>query len=89
MTIGAPAYATRKKSIEDREELVMKAMLDRAATFDLARLNTLIATHNRYYPIEANLSTDMRTGEYLVYGRPWLPTERFVAQAKAVIAARA
>lgn len=120
MTIGAPAYATRKKSIEDREEryvavlialhdalvarraraghapdpdLVLKAMLDRAATFDLARLNTLIATHNRYYPIEANLSTDMRTGEYLVYGRPWLPAEpwtaeRFVAQAKAVIAVR-
>jgi hypothetical protein len=82
MTIGAPAYATRKKSIEDREErfvavlvalhdtlvakraraghahdpdLAMKAMLDRAATFDLARLNALIATHNRYYPIEANL----------------------------------
>jgi hypothetical protein len=121
MTIGAPAYATRKKSIEDREErfvavlvalhdtlvakraragqapphpdLVSRAMLDRAASFDLARLNELIDTHNRYYPIEANLSTDMRTGEYLVYGCAWLPTEpwtaaRFVMQAEAVITAR-
>ena len=115
MAIGAPAYATRKKSIEDREDrfvgilvalhdsLVAKAaqattptqaMLDRAATFDLKRLNTLIATHNRYYPIEANLPIDWRTGGYLVYGRPWLPTEswtaeRLVAQALAVIAERA
>jgi hypothetical protein len=120
IAIGAPAYATRKKSIEDREErfvavlvalhdtlvarrarsgdapdaeLVTRAMLDRAATFDIARLNALIEAHNRYYPIEANLATDLRTGEYLVYGRRWMPTEpwtveRFVATAKALIAAR-
>ncbi|GAC1522278.1 MAG: hypothetical protein NVS3B10_22660 [Polyangiales bacterium] len=115
MTIGAPAYAARKKTIEDREDrcvavlvalhdtLVAKekphahvtsAMLERAATFDLKRLNTLIASHNRYYPIEADLPIDPRTGGYLVYGRPWLPAEswtpeRLVAQALAVIAARA
>lgn len=115
MAIGAPAYATRKKSIEDREDRYVgalvalhdtlvaggershetsSAMLDRAATFDLTRLNALIASHNRYYPIEANLPIDWRTGGYLVYGRPWLPTEpwtaeRLVAQALAVIAARA
>lgn len=118
MAIGAPAYATRKKTIEDREDrfvgvlvalhdslvakpgqgardenLVKRAMLERAAAFDLKRLNTLIATHNRYYPIEANLPIDFRTGGYLVGGRPWLPTEpwtaeRLVAQALAVIAAR-
>jgi hypothetical protein len=115
LTIGAPAYATRKKSIEDREErqvsvlvalhdtLVAKrehseselrrALLDRAAAFDLARLNALIDNHNRYYPIEANLPIDFRTGGYLVYGRPWHPTqpwtaERLVAQALAVVAAR-
>lgn len=114
MTIGAPAYATRKKSIEDREDryvavlvalhetLVARressgetsgALLDRAATFDLKRLNALIASHNRYYPIEANLPIDPRTGGYLIYGRPWLPAEswtaeRLVAQALAVVAAR-
>lgn len=113
IAVGAPAYARRKKSIEDREDryvavlvdlhdtlvasresFVTSAMLDRAATFDLKRLNALIATHNRYYAIEANLPIDPRTGGYLVYGRPWLPTEpwtaeRLVAQALAVVAARA
>ncbi len=115
MTIGAPAYATRKKTIEDREDRFVgvlvalhdtlvgkrehsegelrRALLDRAATFDLGRLNTLIENHNRYYPIEANLPIDFRTGGYLVYGRPWHPTEpwtpeRLVVQALAVIAAR-
>jgi hypothetical protein len=116
MTIGAPAYATRKKSIEDREDryvgtlialhdtlvakqelhagFVRDAMLERTAAFDLKRLNALIATHNRYYPIEADLPIDPRTGGYLVYGRPWQPArtwtaERLVAKALAVIAARA
>jgi hypothetical protein len=113
MAIGAPAYATRKKTIEDREDRfvgilvalhdalvpvakaqpIARALHDRAATLAIERLNTLIATHNRYYPMEANLPIDPRTGGYLVYRRPWLPTEswtaeRLVAQALAVIAAR-
>ena len=115
LTIGAPAYATRKKSIEDREEryvgvlvalhdalvgkgeqretALTRALLDRAHAFDLRRLNAMIESHNQYYPIEANLPIDPRTGGYLVYGRPWNPTEawtaeRFVAQALALVAAR-
>ena len=115
LTIGAPAYATRKKHIEDLEaahlrtlvahrdtllargharEAVTRAMHDRARAIDLKKLNALIASHNRYYPIEANLPVNPRTGEYLIYGRPWRPespwTEsRLVEQALAAIAARA
>jgi hypothetical protein len=119
LTIGPPAYATRKKGIEDLveryiETLVVhhakraarlepaerddrdgmtKALLEKAATLDLARLNRLIETHNRYYPIEANLATDLRTGEYLVHGRRWSPEDpwtalRLVEEARARIAAR-
>jgi hypothetical protein len=33
-----------------------------AAAVDLSRLNQLIDKHNRYYPIEANLPIDTRTG---------------------------
>ena len=116
LTIGPPAYATRKKSIEDlvdryvqvlvalhdkrvaaghrgNAEATTRALLEKAGTFDLVRLNKLIATHNLYYPIEANLPTDVRTGEYLVCGRPWLPDEpwsasRFVEEARRLIATR-
>jgi hypothetical protein len=113
ITIGAPAYATRKKSIEDHIERNLKtlvalhdkrvaaghdgsdsattrALLEKAATFNIARLNELITSHNLYYPIEASLPTDVRTGEYLVYGRPWRPDEpwtasRFVEEARRLI----
>jgi hypothetical protein len=122
LTIGAPAYATRKKHIEDLEErfvetlvalhdalvikqerqgrrersdegTVARAVVEKAASLDLKRINALIASHNRYYPMEANLPMDTRTGEYLVYGRRWTPEEpwtaaRLVERARAVIAAR-
>lgn len=116
LTIGPPAYATRKKSIEDLVERYLNTLvalhdarlekapplddaamtnllLAKANTFDLVKLNKLITTHNLYYPIEANLPTDLRTGEYLVYGRPWRPDEawttaRFVAEARRLIDAR-
>jgi hypothetical protein len=113
LTIGPPAYATRKKRIEDLVErhlrtlvalhdarlakfddedadAMTRALLAKAGTFDLARLNELITTHNRYYPIEAGLPTDVRTGGYLVHGRPWLPdapwtAARFVDEARRLI----
>jgi hypothetical protein len=116
LTIGPPAYATRKKSIEDLDERHLKALValhdkrvasgldetgeamtralvEKAGTFDLVRLNRLIETHNLYYPIEASLPTDVRTGEYLVYGRPWRPDEpwsvsRFVDEARRLIETR-
>lgn len=115
LTIGAPAYATRKKHIEDLEERYLRTLvalhdaqlakrggarsddeemtrilIERAATFDLKKMNALIVTHNRFYAIEANLPVDPRTGEYLVYGRRWMPEEpwtpaRFVERARQVI----
>jgi hypothetical protein len=93
LTIGAPAYAIRKRKIEDteakwvdtlvelRDKLVAKgtprvdiegALREKAATFDYRRLNELVALHNRWYPVEANLPMDLR-GRYLVYGRVWHP----------------
>jgi hypothetical protein len=110
LTIGAPAYALRKRRIEDTEEkltaalvalhdaLVAKgqseehvtaAMLTKAESFDLTKLNVLITNHNRWYPIEANLA--FSKDGYLVFGRPWKPeepctAERLVAHAKEQIA---
>jgi hypothetical protein len=115
LTIGAPAYATRKKDLEDLEaahvrtlvalhdtlvargwdpEAVARALQQKASTVDLKKLNALVASHNRYYPIEANLPVDPRTGEYLIYGRPWRPdrvwsASRLVDEARAMVAARA
>jgi hypothetical protein len=79
------ASATSAREIE--------AALTRAAErLDLAKLNALVETHNRYYPIEANLPMD-RTGAYLAYGRAWEPEEpftpaRLLDMARAVLAQR-
>jgi hypothetical protein len=43
-----------------------------AATLHLERLNELIAKHNRYYPIEANLPIDPSTGGSIDW-RPMAP----------------
>lgn len=100
LTIGAPAYAIRKRKIEDTEEkwvgtlLALRDKLEaagtpdaeiedalraKAATFDYRKLNELVALHNRWYPVEANLAMDAR-GRYLVYGRVWHPEEDFTAE---------
>ena len=43
-----------------------------AATWDFAELNRLIDQHNRWYPVEAQLPMDPRSGDYaLVRGRPY------------------
>lgn len=34
---------------------------------DLATLNALIAAHNEWYPVEANLRIDIRTGDYITH----------------------
>jgi hypothetical protein len=39
----------------------------------LREVNRLIAAHNRYYPIEANLPLDPATRLQLDHGRPWKP----------------
>lgn len=114
MSIGAPAYAERKRRIEDAEDTWLRALVDvhdalagagtsreatiaamrrKAASFDFARVNKLVATHNRYYPIEANLPLDPATSAYLVAGRPWKPeapfdVERVVRTALEAVADR-
>jgi hypothetical protein len=60
-------------------EVVERALVAAAAKLDLRALNTLVATHNRYYPIEANLPMD-RNRNYVAYGRPWKPEEPFTAE---------
>jgi hypothetical protein len=69
-------------------------MRSRAASIDLAKLRALVAAHNRWFPIEANLPIDPASSRYLVHGRPWTPEpepahDRLVARAEAAIAARA
>lgn len=101
LTIGAPAWAVRKRRIEDEEERLVGVLVElhqklvakghsavqamekvtaKAADFDLRKLNELVATHNRYYPIEANLPIDQEGFGYLVYGRRWLPEEPYTAE---------
>jgi hypothetical protein len=40
---------------------------------EVALLNDLIAKHNRYYPIEANLAIDVKTRRLIERGAPWRP----------------
>lgn len=81
--VGVPGYIRRRRRIEDLEARLLAALAaapapDQAAasktfTDDLATLNDLIARHNRYYPIEANLPIDIKTGRLIDRGAPWRP----------------
>ncbi|HXJ21946.1 MAG TPA: hypothetical protein VMT03_17115 [Polyangia bacterium] len=80
---GVPAYIRRRRRIEELEaqliatiraaEEPQQALASATMTAELAQLNDLIARHNRYYPIEANLPIDVRTGRLLDRGTPWRP----------------
>jgi hypothetical protein len=83
---GLPAYVRRRRRIEDLEAELTLALerLDRGEAVDLdelraridarlALLHRLVDLHNRYYPVEANLPTDVRTGRFLEAGKPWAP----------------
>jgi hypothetical protein len=101
LAVGVPAYAARKKRIEDAEEQFLRALVTRdhelaaqgaspeareasllteAKRFDLAAVNRLVESHNRYYPIEANLPIDPKTGIYLLREVPWQPEEPLTAE---------
>lgn len=95
LTIGVPAWSARKRKIEDEEARLVSelvelrdehAMRAHAATFDLTKLNELVAIHNRYFPIEANLP--MNRHGYLVHGRPWRPEEPYTAERLLTLARR-
>jgi hypothetical protein len=80
---GVPGHIRRRRRIEDLElrlvellataEAPAEAMAEEKAAADLALLNELIGRHNRYYPIEANLPIEVRTGRLLERGAPWRP----------------
>lgn len=78
---GLPAHLRRLARIEElttqATKLAARVQVG-AATLDqldakLAVLNTLIDKHNRYYPIEANLPIDRRTGLPLDGDHPFSP----------------
>ena len=93
---GVPGYIRRRRRIEDLEERLIEklataeapAELMVAADFvaEVALLNDLIAKHNRYYPIEANLAIDVKTRRLIERGAPWRPLP---AVSVADLAARA
>lgn len=85
---GPPAYMRRRRDIEDFERDAVEALriahaapegsaigarARRKAEALVARINDLIARHNRYYPSEANLPLHPRTGALLERGVPWTP----------------
>jgi hypothetical protein len=85
---GVPAYIRRRRLIEDlvdaKVKILRKLRADgatsddlraKAESFDLGRINDLIDRHNRYYPIEANLPVDPKSGELLNIGQRWEPTQ--------------
>ena len=111
LTIGAPAYALRKKGLEDKEGALIAALLlihdkevargrdptaavrTHASTVNFEKLNVIVAKHNRWYPIEANLPIDPATGGFLLGGRPWerepeWTVERLICAFEAALAAR-
>lgn len=76
MAIGVPAWARRRKRIEELRVLIGR--LARAgrvpdAEREFAELLKLVDAHNRWYPIEANLPLDPITSRLMDGGTPWRP----------------
>ncbi len=78
--IDLATRAHEKALREHREELARhvsgrafaEAWVAAAEAWDFGELNCLIDVHNRWYPVEAELPMDPRTGDYrLVDGRPY------------------
>jgi hypothetical protein len=72
----AHEQALRERRAELARELAPHALHEAwratAETWDFSEVNRLIAQHNRWYPVEARLPMDPRTGDYrLVGGRPY------------------
>ena len=85
-TAGPPGYLLRRRRIENLQARLLERIAAAAvpaeaassleATAELALLNDLIARHNRYYPIEANLPIDVRTRRLIDRdgrGETWRP----------------
>ena len=91
---GPPAWVLRRRRIEDLEEWLLRDLaevaekegacpsgLTTAQERRLAELNRLVDAHNRYYPIEADLPMDPRTGRTMDRGVPWTPMKGVAADA--------
>lgn len=80
---GVPGYIRRRRRMEDLQARLAAKLAESAVpgeasksaeiAAELAQLNELIARHNRYYPIEANLPLDVKSGQLLDGGVPWRP----------------
>jgi hypothetical protein len=86
---GPPAFAVRRRRMEDLEASIVRAIADHEAKTGapldptappppaiaraLAALRRLVETHNRYYPVEASLPIDVATGELMDLGKHWEP----------------
>ena len=62
------------------EQTAWQAVRNQVQHLDLELLNDLIARHNEYYPIEANLPVEPATGKFLYLGKPWKPLEPMSAE---------
>ena len=74
---GPPAWMRRLRRIEDLRREIGAALNEHggqptpAAEKLYAQLRQLVDAHNAYYPIEANLPIDPRTGRMMDHGEPW------------------
>ena len=78
--IDLATHAHEEALREHRDELARHiqgpafaaAWVAAAEAWDFSEVNRLIDAHNRWYPVEAHLPMDPRTGDYrLVGGRPY------------------
>src|SRR5262249_18162085 len=95
-----PPWSLRLRRIEELVAAIVRALttmraeghaLDRfprELERRLETLNELVRAHNAYYPIEANLPRDLRTGGLMDMGNPWEPMNRFSAEALLLLAVR-
>jgi hypothetical protein len=68
--VGPPAYAQRLRQIEEEIDDHLDRL--RAARWNFHAVNQLIEKHNRWYPAEARLPMNPRTGDFvLVGGEPY------------------
>ena len=92
--------AHERRLAEEWRELASRCVSDEefarcwraiAAECDFAALNALVEKHNRYYPAEARLPMDPRTGDFVPvegrsYRRDALDTAAVLARFPAVLA---
>jgi hypothetical protein len=92
MVIGPPAWARRRKRIEDLSAQIPELHREGKSADVKRRLEELVKlveSHNRYYPVEANLPLDPETSQMMELGRPWKPLPRPTLESLLAAEARA